>query len=104
VEDGHFCMGAALSPVYVDPHAGRASTFERGSMRCPVCQLELGIERRDGEFTLTYNLSDWSKRCPCRDRGGPVLCSNLMPTVLKSLEGEQVFGMAEDVKDEVSTR
>ena len=32
-------------------------------MRCPVCQLELGVERQAGEVVLTYSFKDWAERC-----------------------------------------
>jgi hypothetical protein len=55
-------------------------------MRCPVCELELGVERQagDGEVVLTYSFRDWVDRCSYQ-RGDPVLCANLMPTILKLL-------------------
>jgi hypothetical protein len=34
---------------------------------------------------LTYSFKDWEQRGRCRDRGDPVLCGNLLPTVLKEL-------------------
>jgi hypothetical protein len=53
-------------------------------MRCPVCQLELGVERQAGEVVLTYSLKDLAERCSYQ-RGDPVLCANLMPTILELL-------------------
>ena len=53
-------------------------------MRCPVCQLELGVERQAGEVVLTYSFGDWVQRCR-HQRSDPVLCANLMPTILALL-------------------
>jgi len=54
-------------------------------MRCPVCRLELGVERRADELVLTYRFDEWMAGCRCRARGDPVLCGNLLPTILKML-------------------
>jgi hypothetical protein len=54
-------------------------------MICPVCGLELGVERQAGEMVLTYGIGAWVQRCTYQ-RGDPALCSNLMPTVLTQLE------------------
>jgi hypothetical protein len=56
-------------------------------MICPVCRLELGVERQAGEIVLTYSFGDWVQRCT-NQRGAPVLCANLMPTVLGLLPGK----------------
>ena len=56
-------------------------------MRCPVCQLELGVERQAGEVVLTYSFGDWIQRC-IYQRSDPVLCANLMPTILALLPEE----------------
>jgi hypothetical protein len=53
-------------------------------MRCPVCELELGVERQASEVVLRYSFKDWADRCSYQ-RGDPVLCANLMPTILKLL-------------------
>jgi hypothetical protein len=53
-------------------------------MRCPVCQLELGVERQAGEVVLRYSFGDWVQRCSYQ-RGDPMLCANLMPTILALL-------------------
>jgi hypothetical protein len=53
-------------------------------MICPVCQLELGVERQAGEVVLIYSFGDWVQRCHYQ-RGDPVLCANLMPTILNEL-------------------
>ena len=45
-------------------------------MICPVCQLELGVERRAEELVVTYRFGDWRPQCPCP--GAPVMCSNLV--------------------------
>ena len=45
----------------------------RGLMRCPVCELELGVERQAGEVALRYSFKDWVNRCSCQ-RGDPALC------------------------------
>ena len=66
------------------------SRVAEGLMRCPVCQLELGIERRAGELVLTYSFKEWLAICLCRDRGDPVFCGNLLPTVLKELPKSKV--------------
>jgi len=54
-------------------------------MICPVCRLELGVERREGELVLTYSVGDWRVRCANVDRGGPVLCSSLRSALLTQL-------------------
>jgi hypothetical protein len=55
-------------------------------MRCPVCQLELGVERQagEGDLVLKYSFKDWVERCG-HQRGDPMLCANLMPTILELL-------------------
>jgi hypothetical protein len=62
-------------------------------MICPVCQLELGIERRAGELVLTYSFMDWAAGCRCRQSGDPVLCGNLLPTILKELAESKVAAL-----------
>jgi hypothetical protein len=52
-------------------------------MVCPVCKLELGAERRAGELVVTYSLRNRKPGCPSSD--DPVLCSNLLPTILTML-------------------
>ena len=53
-------------------------------MRCPGCQLELGIERRADELVVTYSFKDWTAAgCHCRERGDPVLCCKLLPAIVK---------------------
>ena len=52
-------------------------------MICPVCKLELGVERRAGELVLTYGLQKWSADCCCRERGDPVQCCRVLPAVMK---------------------
>jgi hypothetical protein len=71
-------------------------------MRCPICQLELGVERRAGEeVVLTYSFGDWVQRCTYQ-RGDPVLCANLMPTILKLLPQQAMpFRSAPRPADEV---
>jgi hypothetical protein len=59
-------------------------------MLCPVCQLELGVERRADELVLTYSFGDLKTRCLFRDRGNPVLCGNLQPTILQELPESRV--------------
>jgi hypothetical protein len=54
-------------------------------MNCPVCQLELGIERREDELVLRWNAQDWRARCSLREPGDPVLCTHLRPIILKML-------------------
>ena len=58
-------------------------------MRCPICQLELGVERRADELVLNYSFKEWAAGCRCRERGDPVLCCNLLPTILKMLPESQ---------------
>ena len=53
-------------------------------MICPACQLELGVEHQAGEVVLRYSIKDWSERCRYH-RGDPVLCANLMPSILELL-------------------
>ena len=55
-------------------------------MRCPVCELELGVEPQAGEVVLRYSLKDWAERCRYQ-RGDPALCANLMPTIFELLPG-----------------
>ena len=52
-------------------------------MICPVCQLELGVERREGELVLTYSFKEWVADCRSRAGGDPVSCAILRPTILK---------------------
>jgi hypothetical protein len=54
-------------------------------MICPVCKLELEIERHEAELVLTWRVEDWTKSCVLRDRGDPGMCRNLLPTILKML-------------------
>jgi hypothetical protein len=54
-------------------------------MICPVFQLELGVERREGELVLTYSFKEWVAGCRCRAGGDPVSCAILRPTILKLL-------------------
>jgi hypothetical protein len=49
-------------------------------MKCPLCQLELGVERQAGAIVLTYAFKQWSATCRCRASGGAALCDNLLPT------------------------
>jgi len=60
-------------------------------MRCPVCQLELGIERRVDEVVLTYSFKDWGERCHCRASGDPAWCGHLLPTILELLPKSTPF-------------
>ena len=50
-------------------------------MLCPVCQLELGVERRADELVLTYTWKEWAARCRNRARGDPVSCAMLRPII-----------------------
>ena len=52
-------------------------------MRCPVCELELGVERRADEVVLTYSFKDWGQRCRYRAGGDPVWCRHLLPVILE---------------------
>jgi hypothetical protein len=54
-------------------------------MICPVCKLELGVERRAGELVLTYSFMEWEASCRCRERGDPVFCAILRPIILELL-------------------
>jgi hypothetical protein len=54
-------------------------------MLCPVCQLELGVERRADELVLTYIWKEWAARCRSRARGDPVSCAMLRPIILNLL-------------------
>ena len=56
-------------------------------MICPVCGLELGVERQAGEVVLTYSIGDWVQSCTYQ-RGDPALCAHLMPAILKQLPGQ----------------
>jgi hypothetical protein len=58
-------------------------------MICPVCKLELGVERRADEVVLAYSFKDWGERCRCRAGGDPVWCGHLLPTILKQLQRKQ---------------
>jgi len=59
-------------------------------MLCPVCQLELGVERRAGELMLTYSFRDLKARCLFGDRGDPVFCCHLQPRILQELPESKV--------------
>jgi hypothetical protein len=61
-------------------------------MICPVCGLELGVDRQvsDGEVVLTYSLKDWAERCRYQ-RGDPALCTNLKPTILELLTAKRAI-------------
>ena len=65
------------------PHRG-------GLMHCPVCELELGVERLGGELVLTYSFKEWTAGCRCPARGDPALCGHLLPTILEQLQGCKV--------------
>jgi|RhiMetdeSRZDD1v2_1073273.scaffolds.fasta_scaffold661093_2 hypothetical protein len=51
-------------------------------MICPVCKLELGVERRADEV-VTYSFE--ASGCRCRERGDPALCRHVLPTILTML-------------------
>jgi hypothetical protein len=68
-------------------------------MRCPVCKLELGVERRADEVVLTYSFKDWGQRCRCRAGGDPVWCGHLLPTILKQLPKRTPFQSDPRAKD-----
>ena len=53
-------------------------------MRCPMCELELGVERRAGELVLTYSLKELAA-AGCRARGDPARCCHMLPTILTML-------------------
>jgi hypothetical protein len=68
------------------PRCGKGDEPYRGGvMRCPICQLELGVERRADEVVLTYSFKDWEQRCRYRAGGDPVSCAILRPTFLELL-------------------
>jgi len=70
-------------------------------MLCPVCELELGVERRAGEVVLTYSFEEWTVGCRSRDRGDPAWCCHLLPTILKLLGESKVAPFrSEPAKDE----
>lgn len=52
---------------------------------CPACLLELGVERRADEVVLTYSFKNWEQHYHCRAEGDPVLCGNVLPTILRML-------------------
>ena len=54
-------------------------------MRCHVCGLELGVERRADELVLMYSFNEWAALCRCRTGGDPVSCAILRPIILKQL-------------------
>ena len=54
-------------------------------MICPVCKVELGVERRASELVLTYSFKDWAVGCLQRDQGSPALCSEFNPKLLTLL-------------------
>ena len=70
-----FVRAPATGRSYVPLHRGKD---QEGVMRCPVCQLELGIERRAAEIVVTYSFKDWPAGFRCRQGGDPVLCDNLL--------------------------
>ena len=65
---------------------GRAVSW-REVMRCPTCQLDLGVERRADELVVTYHIGDWRARCPNPD--DPALCGNLLPAILAMLTDDK---------------
>ena len=69
-------------------------------MRCPFCQLELGVERLAEELVLTYSYKDWEQRCCCRAGGDPAWCGHLLPTILKLLPKSTSFRSEPRAKDE----
>jgi hypothetical protein len=69
-------------------------------MICPVCTLELGVERRDDELVITYSFRDWEQRCRCRAGGDPAWCGHLLPTILKQLPKDTPFRSEPCEKDE----
>jgi len=69
-------------------------------MRCPVCQLELGVERRADEVVLTYSFKDWGHRCRCRAGGDPVWCGHLLQTILTQIPKSTQFRSETRSKDE----
>ena len=59
-------------------------------MICPVCRLELGVERRADELVLTYRFDEWTAGCRCRARGDPAWCGHLLPHILNLLPESKV--------------
>ena len=43
---------------------------------CPVCDLSLGVNCRDGGVVITYDLQDWNARCRQLRCGDPALCKH----------------------------
>ena len=81
-------MKSMLRPVWGQGgEAAKGKSRVGGLMRCPVCELELGVERQAGEVVLKYSFKDWAGRCRYQ-RGDPALCTHLMPTVLELLPGK----------------
>ena len=68
-------------------------------MRCPVCQLELGVERRADELVLTYSFLEWAAACRSRAGGDPVWCGHLLPTILEQLPKSTPFQSDPRAKD-----
>jgi len=60
-------------------------------MICPVCGLELGVERRADELMLTYGVNDWAAGCRHRAAGDPASCAYLLPLILKELPKSTSF-------------
>jgi hypothetical protein len=69
-------------------------------MRCPACQLELGVERRADEVVLTYSFKVWEQHCHHRAAGDPVWCGHLLPTILKQLPNSTPFRSQTHAKDD----
>jgi hypothetical protein len=65
--------------------AAGVSRVAEGLMRCPVCHLELGVERRADEVVLTYSFTEWGQHCRCRAGGSPALCDELKRKLLTLL-------------------
>jgi hypothetical protein len=57
-------------------------------MICPTCHLEVDIERQADELLATYKREEFESRCAHLKQGSPLVCSNLLPTVLKLLESD----------------
>jgi hypothetical protein len=83
--NANFSGAHGCHKFYAALACGKDKPFRGGVMICPVCKLELGVERRADEVVRTYSFKDWEQRCRCRQRGDPVSCAILRPTILELL-------------------
>ena len=66
------------------------------SLTCPVCWLEIAIERLSGEITLKYSVPEWKAQCTSQLGDGPALCVNVRPLILELLERQNGNGKGLD--------